>query len=492
MNINNSNRPYSTPSFTSTARQYIRAVRHLKHFKIKEEKAFFAYREESMKKYKHVPKSFFDINPKITIFSQSNAALELEQHGVKSLNIDRLEGIQYGIDVFKDLTMREIVFLAYRSANIAIKRGCANMCAHCFQNAKPASKTELNILPFEDFKKFANGFMIINNRINKILGNESNSHFIGEKDNTRFLREATQAAFFYDSDGMNVIAKDKNGKEHDYEDLAEMFYNATGRMILFDTAGWNPDNIILQQRAEKYAEYFSRPETSTRLEFNLSVNPFNRMYLKAYELGYRPGKENDLSNPDIQRGKIVYDKYIYRIANMLVTLGTIDKAYLLMTFSTKYEKNMDGMCISDLTLILNDVEKKCDEILKNKYPEDEYKQKIQKISHLISNSIERNSNNYEHSSNRCAYKGRYKELFNSRNPQYPREDTRYTINIPDINALSYNDYLQFLKNYSAVIDTNGNLYYQRYDVSVRPLKKSLRLSTSGKQTPAINNLEQRN
>lgn len=484
-----------SPNFTANARQYVRAKRYLKHVKLDTEKKLFEHHAEIIKEAK-LPKKWIEkmtqIDPNRSVFSQSGMAVDLRMYGLEALNIDKLEGIQHGIDVFKNLTMREIVFIAYRTADLAVKRGCANMCEHCFHAAKPAAKTELSVMPFEDFKKIADGFEKINKRIHKILDNTNPPHFIGDEDNTRIVNNlAEEIALFYDSDGMNVIARDINGKEYDYVDLAEMYYKATGKLMLFDTAGWNPKNKILQQRAEKYAKYFSQPDINKKLVYNLSVNTFNPLYTKSYKLGYRPGAKNDLTNPEIQRGKILYDKYIERIANMIATLGINDNAYLLMTFATRYEKNMKGMYLSDLELILKDVEKRCDEILKEKYPTEEYLQKKEIVSRLIRQAIYRAEDRDASTYPRCTYKGRYKDLYNSRNPEYPRDDTRLTKNIGDINALSKEEYEDILKDYMAVIDTNGQIYYQRYDTSVRPLGKELKLSTNGKKTPDIPNLEHR-
>ena len=111
---------------------------------------------------------------------------------------------------------------------------------------------------------------------------------------------------------------------------------------------------------------------------------------------------------------------------------------------------------------------------------------------LIERSID-HAEDYNFSTSRCTYTGRYKELYNSRNPQakYPRVDTRITKEVPDINALSEDEFEQFLKDYMAVIDTNGQIYYQRYDTSVRPMGKEIKLSTNGKKTPDIHNIEKR-
>ncbi len=498
MKINNYDYTCSTPAFTANLWQYRKAVNYLRrerrigrHSVIKAELDII---KDGIKE--HYPLKFMrawlDLNPAHLRFSYSDKANDLRRYGIKALDIDRLEGIQYGIDVFKDLSMREIAFLAYRTMNFAVKRGCANMCEHCFQNAIPASKLELSEMPFEDFKKIMDGFGTINKRINKFLRTKWKSALVGNKYNVnKSGANAQLGAFFYDSDGINIIAKDISGKEHDFIELTEAMYNATGKRGIFDTSGWNTKNKKLQQRAERYAEYFSQPGIEKKVEqLNLSVNTFNPLYTKAYKLGYRPGMENDLTNPSIQKGKILYDRYIEKISNMLATLGLSDNAYLLMTYSIKYERNMDGMYFSDLKLIMDDVEKRCCELLKEKYSSEEYIKKSQKIHNLIHRSLEREENVF-YTTPRCSYEGRYKDLFNSRNPDAPRDGVKYTEKISDINALSSDEYKNFLDRYLAIVDTNGQIYYLQHESSLRKLGKELKISTNGKETPRIHNLEVR-
>lgn len=489
---------HQQPDFTANIKQYRRAVRYLKKERIKGSASVFANQMKWLKRAIEFKMPIKDVKKRITgpanwRFTNSDRASNLYLYGIKSLNPDKLEGIQYGIDVFKDLSMREIIFLAYRTVNLAVKRGCANMCEHCFHDAKPARKTELSELPFEDFKKITDGFKTIQERINKTLRYEGESSFIGSSaNNFHHGFAANLTGFFYDSDGMDVIAKDINGKEYDFIDLTELFHKATGKKVLFDTAGWNPKNQRLQQRAEKYAQYFSQPDIGKKVEqINLSINTFNPLYTKSYKLGYRPGMENDLTNPDIQKGKLLYDAYIERIANMLATFGLSKETNFILTYSTRYEKNMDGMYLSDLKQILNDAEKKCDEILRKEYSENEYSKNIQKIRKLIKYNFEKEScQNYVQS--RCKYSGRYEELYNSRNPEHNMHQKLYEYtDVQKINNMSLKEYQNFLKCYEAVIDTNGELYYQMYDSSARPMGKRLKLSTAGKKTPEIQNIETR-
>ena len=492
------NSNYLSLNFTATKSQYKDAVSYLKEERRKGRNSVIERQGDLIKNgiKNHYDKKFLwnilTLNPKKWRYSNSSKAHDLDKYGIKSLDLDKLEGIQYGIDVFDNLSMREIAFLAYRTSNLAVTRGCSNMCQHCFHNAVPTKKDELKSMPYEDFKKITDGFATINTRINDVLRNKGNATLIGLYSNhlyTDFAAELT--GFFYDSDGMSVISKDAEGNEHDFIDMTEEFCNATGKRVIFDTAGWNPRDTKMQQRAEKYAEYLSQDATYNKVEqVNLSVNTFSPIYMQAYKLGYRAGEENDLTNPDIKKGKNLYDAYIDKMANMITTLGFAQNASLLMTYATSYEDNMNGMYFDDLKSILKDVKAKCNEILKEKYDEKEYKEKVNKINRLIDRGISKEENrNYLRQ--RCVYSGRYSSMYNARNPKKPEKDMRYTEVIPDINALSKDKYKNFIENYSALIDTNGDLYYMNYDTSVRSMGKKLKLSTNSEKTPEIHNIEKR-
>ena len=492
------NSKYLSPNFTATKEQYKDAVNYLKEERRQGRNSVIERQGDLIKNgiKNHYDKKFLwdilTLNPKKWRYSNSYKAIDLQRNGIKTLDLDRLDGIQYGIDVFGDLSMREIAFLAYRTNNLAVTRGCSNMCQHCFQNAVPAKKDELKSMPYEDFKKITVGFSTINTRINDILRNKGNATLVGDSSNSLISGFAAElTGFFYDSDGMNVISKDADGNEHDFIDMTEEFCNATGKKVIFDTAGWNPRDKKLQQRAEKYAEYLSQPDIDKKVEqVNLSANTFSPIYLHSYKLGYRAGRENDLTNPDIQKGKILYDAYICKIANMITTLGFSKNVSLLMTYATKFEGNMDGMYFEDLIHILNDVKVKSDEILKEKYSGKEYQEKSHTINKLIDKSINREENRSYYGS-RCVYSGRYKELYNSKNHKSKEYDGRYTAKIADINSLSKKEYDNFLKNNMALIDTNGDLYYMNYDTSLRSMDKKLKLSTNGAKTPEIHNIEKR-
>lgn len=498
------NNNYEQIAFTASARQYRQAVKYLKSERINAIKSSVKDDLDLMREIrtlckehgKHYMKNLWKMLkpiighiPKKFKFANTFQAKELKRDGIRFFNPDKLEGIQYGIDVFKDLSMREIMFLLYRFRNMAVKRGCHNACEHCFMEAVPAKKT-FSTMPYEDFEKITDGFAELNRRINKKMNNKNPQCLVGDGSqyqyNTlgagEFISEPIALSF--DSDGMEIILKDKNGNQYDYIDLMEKIYNSTGKNFIFDTVGWNPNNKELQARAEKYAKYFSDKNNKKKVQqVNLSVNPFNPIYIQSYKLGYRSGAKNDMNNPDILKGKTLYDTYINMAANMLVTFRDSQNLNLLPTYASKSDKGMNGHYYEDLLIILRDVQNRCSEILKSKYNALEQESEIQKINELIEDVIvlERAGS--------CKYQGRYKKLYDSINPDDKRADVRYTKCVPDINTISGEEYKNFFRNNFAILDANGDIYYSQNENSLRKLGKSLQLSVNGKETPKIAILE---
>ena len=499
--INQTNRQNKNISFNATAKEYKSAVKYLNKERRTAVKSSIGHSFAMLKgsiinryPWKIIKRRLLNFNPKSFVFSNTDTAGQLNMYGIKTLDMDKLEGIQYGIDVFDNLTMREIVFLLYRVTNLSALRGCNNKCEHCMHDAKSADKNQLSTMPYEDFIEITDGYNKLNNRINNVLKNNKSESLVGKYSNdivTQFAAEMT--AFFFDSDGMDIILKDKSGNEHDFIDLAEAFHNSTGKKLFFDTAGWNPKNKKLQARAEKYAEYFSKTDSKNKIEqVNLSVNTFNPLYSKSYKLGYRSGEDNDMTNPNIKMGKQFYERYIEMLANVLVTFKDANNLYLLISYASRWDKNMEGYYFADLKKIFGDSEKRCIELLQEKYSGQELDSSIRKIKDLIADEISVIENS-SGERKKAAHKGRYEDLYNKRNPQNQVSDYQYTQVIPDINSMSPKEFELFLKEYSAVVDANGEIYYYHTDnfLSLRKLGKSLKISSNGKNTPVISILETR-
>ena len=187
-------------------------------------------------------------------------------------DLNKLDGIQEGIKVLDGLNMKEIAFVADTIAEIPVNRGCRNICAHCYANAKaPIKETAntINKMTWNDFTSLTDGFEELNKRVGfSIFSQKSNKH--------------AMIIPFHDADCSSIVLKDNDGKEHDFIDIAERFEKVFNLPILFDTAGWNIQDVKAQKRMEKYVEYYSKPENFKKLEgFNLSVNPFHAMYAKS-------------------------------------------------------------------------------------------------------------------------------------------------------------------------------------------------------------------
>ena len=268
----------------------------------------------------------------------------------RHLRMEPLEGIQYGIEVFKGLSMKDIQYMSENLHVIAVKRGCKNMCGYCYADAKP-SKREMS---WEDFKLITDGYK----KLKKRLGNLP---IFGENmlcgDDTLIYRSTE---LFYDSDCMDLAIKDKKGNIHDFVDLSEELYNSLNRKTVFDTSGWNPNNKVLQQRAEKYAEYFSRPENMEKLNgFNLSFNCFNASYIAGVKA---------LKTGDKEKYLRLKDRFTDRIANALFTFSPLLKSEKFNVMVRSFgitAQNAEYFDIAAMFGLIKDVSKKLEKLYNN-------------------------------------------------------------------------------------------------------------------------------
>lgn len=231
------------------------------------------------------------------IMSGENA----DNYILRQFKMEPLEGLQYGIAVFKGLTMKEIQYLSEDLHVIAVKRGCKHMCGHCYADAKPSNRE----MSWEDFTQITGGFKRLRKRLNNLDIYATYVHK-NSPDQTY-----TTTELFYDADCIDIAIKDKKGNFHDFIDLSKEIYDSLGRKTTFDTSGWDRNNKKLQARAEKYAEYFANPENMKRNEqFNVSFNVFNASYIasvKAKKAG------------DIAKSERLREKFTDNMANVLYT-----------------------------------------------------------------------------------------------------------------------------------------------------------------------------
>ena len=155
------------------------------------------------------------------------------------------------LKAFEGMTKKEIDFILNDLHVISTGRGCSHGCTHCYVSAIPAGKnseTFVSKLPYEDFESLMKSLADLRQRGSEI-----------KHDKFQYT------AMFYDSDCMELMLKDRAGKEHDFIDLHKLFYESAGVKTIFDTAGWNPRSQRLQERAERYVEYLTKnycPEIS--------------------------------------------------------------------------------------------------------------------------------------------------------------------------------------------------------------------------------------
>lgn len=216
---------------------------------------------------------------------------------------EKLEGIQEGIKVFDGLSMKEIVFFLTKLNEVGVLRGCHNQCVHCYAEAQPPlhlrteqdKQEKINSMSYEDFSLLTDGIKQLRGRMgNPIIKSFPNNY----------------SSLFHDADCIDISIKDKNGKEHDFIELTEKMYEASGNVGLWDTSGWSPKNKKAQQHAEKIAEYYSKPENMNKLvDFNISLNPFHAMNARYVEY----------VNSDPKRAAKFRELYTDRMANVLYT-----------------------------------------------------------------------------------------------------------------------------------------------------------------------------
>lgn len=402
-------------------------------------------------------------------------------------DLDKLEGIQHGIKIFEGLNMKEIAFLFEDLHAIAVKRGCSNQCLHCYASAKPAGKEHddyITRMPFEDFVEMTEGMKTLRNRIGVDL----------IKHNAKPYTD-----LYYDADGMEIVLLDKNGQEHDFTELNDMFYDATNTKGIFDTAGWNQNNPKMQQRAEKYVKYFQDLDNEDKMyQINLSISPFNPIYAKALELGFEPENYSVKSQPwhpenngeKQSTAERLYNIYIDRMANMMLTFAPLtntNKFSVISRPANDAAKNMQHHTVSDYSKIekqiLDTLREKMQLDLANerKYIKDQRDINYYMYNYtLLMGNVDTD----------LQASGRFKELYKKRNPETTEKD--FEINFPRVFLAKENyEHLKANKNLKTLpmkclkmVDTNGKLYmYDGYRFI--PTEIHLNLGTKDKTPPEL-------
>ena len=386
-------------------------------------------------------------------------------------DLNKLDGIQEGINVFKGLNMKEIAFVADTVAEITVNRGCRNICAHCYASAKaPIKETanQINKMSWNDFTSLTDGFEELNKRVGfPVVVQKKNKH--------------AMATPFHDADCSSIILKDNEGKEHDFIDIAERLDKAFHLPVLFDTAGWNIQDVKAQKRMEKYVEYYSKPENFKKLEgFNLSVNPFHAMYAKSLEL-----KQN--RKPEL--AEKLYDLYTTRMANVLFTLTPLQKNpnfEFIARSAANDSKVPKGFKEKDLRVLYMDILEKVNNL---------YKKDMKSAQKVVKNEDEAFEyfNNYykrlENISPTIGMSARAEKFVDKNDEIAKFGERRKQQNIKDIQSLKRIKDLRKLNkdmnnHFYGIIDANGDYYLTTFHTSF-PTEIKFNFENKGKTTAPI-------
>lgn len=389
---------------------------------------------------------------------------------IYDFNLNKLNGIQEGIKVFEGLNIKEIAFIARSFLEIAVKRGCHNLCSHCYAEAVPPVKENedtINKMSWEDFSSLTDGFKELNNRLGFYI---TSPGIFKPNGNLRY------SAPFHDADSSELVLKDKNGKEHDFIDIAEKIYESTGMGAIFDTAGWTPKNQEIQTRVEKIIDYFTKKENRHKIDgFNISINPFHILNTKSVfekRLGH-------IENSDKFR-----DFYTTRIANALFTftptLKTNQFSPIYRSIAGYYFEGSEGFQNNDLDLLFKEIMSKLKKLYENDLNSD--KKYIKNKKQILDNIHEINKIKKQVEQNFTEV-GRGIETFGKNNKHYEHAlDMKNTYN---------NDVKEFktAKNFLSspffgIIDANGDYYLTTF-WSTYPTKLKLNFANKDKKTAPI-------
>lgn len=384
-------------------------------------------------------------------------------------DMNKLEGLQYGIEAFKGMTMKEVQYTSEFLHIIAVKRGCSHMCGHCYASAKPSNRE----MSFEDFTTITDGFKTIRERLHglDIYGNNIPA---SKKSPTYSTTE-----LFFDADCIDIALKDKTGKEHEFPELIDMLHGSLGRKSVFDTAGWDLHNQKLQQRAERYAEFYSKPENMEKLcQFNVSFNVFNASYIASRKA---------LANGDYEKAKRLKNKFLDNMANVLFTFTPVaqhkDFNILMRAFHPS-AKNSSNFNSKDMSILKDNLLAKLKELYKKDFEGEQkiiksqadYNKYVKIYEQKLSSRVDNSLNN----------SGRMKSFVDEHNIKDKSLQNHDEITPDAIKRLYPSDRLSTLIHHR-LIDTDGRVYYMDY-ARIFPTEIQLNISGKNISTPRFGTL----
>ena len=269
-------------------------------------------------------------------------------------NPEKLEGIQEGLKTFEGLSMKQIMIALTDLHSINLVSGCTRHCLHCYANAQPFLKRS----SFEDLVQICSDIKELTNRTG---AKSCHHHGDGYID------------ISFDADALDCHLFDKDGKKHDYVDIAKLIYSSTGYKPVFDTNGW--DTSEKQKIAEEYVKKLLEDENYKNFyQINISINPFNPKYVKALKSGYPIEDlysqiniilDEDVTNTqsipeDLRKAQELYTKYVKNTVNTLLTFKPLVKTgklnLIIRTLGNEIT-NMDGYKTDDFVKTLRDIYK---------------------------------------------------------------------------------------------------------------------------------------
>lgn len=343
----------------------------------------------------------------------------------------KLEGVQNGIEVFDGLSARQILSNLRDLLYIPIVRGCHNNCTHCYLSAQP----HVVRASFEDFKSFIDGHRELNKRLQVDFAKKK-------------LNRNEYVGLFYDSDGSDLFLRDKHGNIHEFPELNRMQYSVTGVPGLFDTAGWNVRNKSIQERMERFVQYYSDKENySTEIHaINISVNPFHRIYAKSLEFG---------KTGEIEKSKKLRQIYVERMSNALFTFSPLfknDRAHILARSFPDSQKGemFDGVRKSDYKKLVSEIYSDFKKKLFQDYTGQQKYVKSNLDLLLIDDAVRRG---LLHCDTHLEHLGRLLDSFKDLLVSFEMLDSNVLSNISD------NKFMSFIKRSTfSMIDINGRVY----------------------------------
>lgn len=259
---------------------------------------------------------------------------------LREMCMEPLEGLQFGIKAFEGLTMKDIQYMSENLHVIAVKRGCTHMCGYCYADAKPQNRE----MSWEDFKRITQGYKKLRERMHGLDLFGKNSP-VSQSDPIYRTTE-----LFYDADCMDITVKDKKGKVYDFIALSDEIWDGIGRTTVFDTSGWSVSNTKLQERAEKYAQHFAKPENMEKLEaFNISFNVFNASYIASRKA---------LKQGDYEKARRLKDKFTTNMANTIFTFTPLlesPKFNIMERCFDSHAKRAAGFDVKSMALLAQEV-----------------------------------------------------------------------------------------------------------------------------------------